>query len=133
MITDVVISLVVINCQVSDFTDCPCALLDGTPQLGEIWADIDPANAPWLLPLDLMRARGRNTLDLMCSFGMCFFGCFGDGFWRCVVFFFAPRYYNRECSGEPDNQEFRMLTDGPPNKNPLHMRFLNLSHTRFLI
>ncbi|CAE7884784.1 utp6, partial [Symbiodinium microadriaticum] len=32
------------GCQISDFTDCPCALLDGTPQIGEIWADIDPQN-----------------------------------------------------------------------------------------
>mmetsp|Transcript_78508 Transcript_78508/g.188275 ORF Transcript_78508/g.188275 Transcript_78508/m.188275 type:complete len:600 (+) Transcript_78508:100-1899(+) len=32
------------GCQISDFTDCPCALLDGTPQIGEIWANIDPQN-----------------------------------------------------------------------------------------
>ena len=31
--------------EVSDFTDCPCALLDGTPQLGEIWV-------PWQLVVD---------------------------------------------------------------------------------
>jgi len=28
----------------SNFTDCPCALPDGTPVLGETYADIDPAN-----------------------------------------------------------------------------------------
>lgn len=39
------------GCQVSDFTDCPCALLDGTPQLGEIWADIDPANESQVMNL----------------------------------------------------------------------------------
>ncbi|CAK8993189.1 Serine protease Hip1 (Hydrolase important for pathogenesis 1) (Serine hydrolase Hip1) [Durusdinium trenchii] len=39
------------GCQVSDFTDCPCALLDGTPQLGEIWADLDPANESQVLNL----------------------------------------------------------------------------------
>ncbi|CAJ1434703.1 unnamed protein product, partial [Effrenium voratum] len=33
------------GCRVSDFTDCPCALPDGMPQLGEIWADVDPRNA----------------------------------------------------------------------------------------
>lgn len=32
------------GCQISDFTDCDCALPDGTPQIGEIWSDIDPAN-----------------------------------------------------------------------------------------
>lgn len=107
----------------SDFTDCPCALLDGTPQLGEIWADIDPANVPWLLPLDLMCFRwiGCGFLDVLAMvLAMC-------------AVFFLPRYYDQECSGEPENHEFRMLTEGPPHKNPLDMRFLNLSHTRFLI
>eukprot|EP00913_Durusdinium_trenchii_P020955 g19691.t1 len=39
------------GCQACDFTDCPCALLDGTPQLGEIWADLDPANESQVLNL----------------------------------------------------------------------------------
>mmetsp|Transcript_37428 Transcript_37428/g.94081 ORF Transcript_37428/g.94081 Transcript_37428/m.94081 type:complete len:600 (+) Transcript_37428:119-1918(+) len=30
------------GCKVSDFTTCDCALPDGTPQIGEIWADVDP-------------------------------------------------------------------------------------------
>jgi len=30
------------GCKISDFTDCPCALLDGTPEIGESWTDIDP-------------------------------------------------------------------------------------------
>lgn len=66
----------------------------------------------------------------MCSFWIWIFGCFGD-----VLCFFLSGYYDQECSGEPENHEFRMLTEGPPHKDPLDMRFLNLrlSHTRFLI
>jgi len=30
------------GCNVSDFTTCACASLDGTPQIGEVWADLDP-------------------------------------------------------------------------------------------
>lgn len=52
-----------------------------------------------------------------------------------MLCFFLSGYYDQECSGEPENHEFRMLTEGPPHKDPLDMRFLNLrlSHTRFLI
>lgn len=32
------------GCRISDFTNCSCALLDGMPQIGEIWADVDPRN-----------------------------------------------------------------------------------------
>eukprot|EP00931_Biecheleriopsis_adriatica_P050079 TRINITY_DN28989_c0_g1_i1.p1 TRINITY_DN28989_c0_g1~~TRINITY_DN28989_c0_g1_i1.p1 ORF type:complete len:542 (-),score=60.92 TRINITY_DN28989_c0_g1_i1:136-1545(-) len=28
--------------KISDFTDCPCAMPDGTPMMGETWAGIDP-------------------------------------------------------------------------------------------
>lgn len=69
----------------SDFTDCPCALLDGTPQLGEIWADIDPANVPWLLPLDLMFLKGKKQI----GFDVQFLDMDFWMFWRCVVFFFV--------------------------------------------
>jgi pimeloyl-ACP methyl ester carboxylesterase len=31
--------------KISDFTDCPCALPDGTPMIGETYADVDPTNA----------------------------------------------------------------------------------------
>jgi pimeloyl-ACP methyl ester carboxylesterase len=30
--------------EISDFTNCPCALPDGTPMISEAWADVDPAN-----------------------------------------------------------------------------------------
>mmetsp|Transcript_74677 Transcript_74677/g.192708 ORF Transcript_74677/g.192708 Transcript_74677/m.192708 type:complete len:621 (-) Transcript_74677:226-2088(-) len=32
------------GCKISDFTTCPCALLDGTKQIGEIWADVNYQN-----------------------------------------------------------------------------------------
>jgi len=46
-----------LGCDVSDFTDCPCASLDGTPQVGEIWVDIDPRNE--LLVRNLLTLRKK--------------------------------------------------------------------------
>ena len=31
---------------ISDFTSCPCAMVDGTPLLGQSFANIDPENVP---------------------------------------------------------------------------------------
>lgn len=50
--------------QISDFTDCPCALLDDTPMIGETWANIDPKSESQVEHLlTLMSKWGKRCYD----------------------------------------------------------------------
>jgi len=59
------------NYEVSDFTSCPCRLDDGTPLIGETWADINPSDADSVHNLLTQAAkrgsRCRNTRSFQMS------------------------------------------------------------------
>lgn len=60
------------GCKISDFTKCDCALLDGTPQIGEIWADIDPRK----------ESDVRNIFERMSQWGLKTGRCYTSTKWQ---------------------------------------------------
>uniref|UniRef100_A0A7S2KKI6 AB hydrolase-1 domain-containing protein n=1 Tax=Zooxanthella nutricula TaxID=1333877 RepID=A0A7S2KKI6_9DINO len=60
------------GCKVSDFTTCDCALPDGTPQIGEIWADVDPRK----------ESDVRTMFEKMSDWGMKTAKCYTSEKWQ---------------------------------------------------
>lgn len=64
--------------KVSDFTSCPCRLADGTPMIGEAWADVNPNSRTEVSKLfEKVAERSQRCRD---SFDMNNFGFQGKGY-----------------------------------------------------